>query len=148
MIFEGTSWAKTRARGSARRAVAVPRLDSAIRIAIITGAFGLLGIAVGRLIETHGLLALEQKRIEGELIIRAIVTEGKPEDAQQQSLRNLTFLKTIGLLADPSDRIELLRRNPASIPSSSFRRFLSPATVSPDQLKRVHDKIIEDLRNG
>lgn len=103
-------WAKFRAE-QATKSRTIKYAFSPLLTTIIAIASAVLGTIIGAGIQGIFNLKLEQKKLESNLILKAIQTGDQNESAQ-----NLLFLAEIGLISDYDGRIVSLRDKPDKAP--------------------------------
>lgn len=84
---------------------------SPLSVALISGAIGLLGTAVGAISQGVVNLKLERQKFESGLILKAIET-GNPDSAA----KNLLFLTKLGFITDTTGKIAQLETRPQDSP--------------------------------
>lgn len=82
-----------------------PRSVSPIVTTIIAALAGLLGTGAGAILQGRANLALEQKKFESALILKAIETGD-----EDKAIHNLLFFIQAGFIQDPSGKIRALAK--------------------------------------
>lgn len=94
---------------------------SPVTLAIIAGLSGLIGTGIGSCVQGKANLALEQQKLESQLILKACDTNDK-----DISVTNLQFFLEAGLLKDTKGNLKRLASSPTTVPALQLSGFPEP----------------------